>query len=136
MFGPDISSIGLLPMRLLAVIITWVLVAFPIGATAETRLYMAETTGCIWCERWDAEIAEIYPRTPEGAAAPLQRFEKSDGAPDGVTLKRKVTFTPTFVLVKDGVELDRIEGYPGEDFFWGLLAMMLDRHDIDFATSG
>ena len=34
-------------------------------------------------------------------------------------------FTPTFVLVREGRELARIEGYPGEDFFWGLLAAML-----------
>ncbi len=30
-------------------------------------------------------------------------------------------FTPTFVLFDDGREIGRIEGYPGEDFFWGLL---------------
>ena len=34
-------------------------------------------------------------------------------------------FTPTFILVADGREAGRIEGYPGEDFFWGLLAKML-----------
>ena len=35
-------------------------------------------------------------------------------------------------LVDDGRELSRIEGYPGEDFFWGLLEMMLTEH-TDFA---
>jgi hypothetical protein len=32
------------------------------------------------------------------------------------------------VLVKDGVEVARLEGYPGEDFFWGLLGRMLSEH--------
>jgi len=35
-------------------------------------------------------------------------------------------FTPTFVLMQDGVEIGRIEGYPGEDFFWGLLNQMIE----------
>ena len=34
---------------------------------------------------------------------------------------------PTFVLVEDGRELGRIEGYPGEDFFWGLLGKLLEK---------
>jgi hypothetical protein len=29
------------------------------------------------------------------------------------------------VLVENGAEIGRIEGYPGEDFFWGLLKQML-----------
>ena len=29
------------------------------------------------------------------------------------------------------VEVDRIEGYPGEDFFWGLLGQMLKAHQSD-----
>jgi hypothetical protein len=45
-----------------------------------------------------------------------------------MSFARPVVFTPTFVLVEDGQELARIEGYPGEDFFWGLLARMLEEH--------
>jgi hypothetical protein len=32
-----------------------------------------------------------------------------------------VRYSPTFVVVMDGREIGRIEGYPGEAFFWGLL---------------
>ena len=45
-------------------------------------------------------------------------------------------FTPTFVLVRDGQEIDRIEGYPGQDFFWSLLAMMLQRAKIPLEQTG
>jgi hypothetical protein len=44
---------------------------------------------------------------------------------------RALTFTPTFVLMVDGIEVSRIEGYPGEDFFWGLLERMLVQANID-----
>jgi len=37
----------------------------------------------------------------------------------------KVAYSPTFVLVEDHREVDRIIGYPGEAFFWGLLADIL-----------
>jgi hypothetical protein len=46
--------------------------------------------------------------------------------PEGVTLSAPAVFTPTFVLLADGVEAGRIEGYPGEDFFWPLLSGLID----------
>ncbi len=107
-----------------------------LAASAETVLLMGEEEGCPWCARWDKEIAEIYPKTPEGRAAPLQRFDIHGKTPPGVTLASSVRFTPTFILVRDGVELDRIEGYPGEDFFWALLAMMLERAGVPFEKTG
>lgn len=110
-------------------------VALPLSAAAETYLLMAEEPGCIWCERWNTEISHIYPKTEVGELAPLKRFDLSDGAPE-VELARKVHFTPTFILVRDGQELDRIEGYPGEDFFWGLLERMLDRAGIPTDQAG
>lgn len=100
-------------------------------AAAETVLVMVEEQGCVWCARWDEEIAHIYPKTNEGKTAPLQRIDIHAPLPDGMTFARKLNFTPTFVLMVDGQEISRIEGYPGEDFFWGLLEQMLFRSDID-----
>ena len=108
-----------------------IFLAFATVVRAETLLLMAEEPGCVWCARWNAEIAEIYPKTVEGKAAPLRRFDIRDGAPDGVTLDRKLHYTPTFILVRDGLEQGRIEGYPGQDFFWGLLGQLLERARID-----
>lgn len=95
------------------------------AAIAETRLLMFEQAGCIYCRQWHAELGDIYPLTDEGRAAPLLRIDLRAPLPEGVTLRSKPVFTPTFVLVRDGVEVGRIEGYPGEDFFWGLLSTLL-----------
>ena len=92
----------------------------------EMRLLMFEEHGCYWCGKWNAKIAPIYPKTAEGRTAPLQRVELRDGIPSDVTLKSRPQFTPTFVVVRAGKEIGRIEGYPGEDFFWGLLDQILD----------
>ncbi len=109
-------------MRLLKVIIL-LLIAVP--AVAETRLMMVEEAGCPWCERWNADVGTIYSRTEEGKLAPLWRYDINDPVPDNVTFSSPPQFTPTFILLVDGIEVNRIEGYPGEGFFWGLLGMML-----------
>lgn len=107
----------------------------PTTLMAETYLLMAEEKGCVWCARWNAEIGPIYPKTGEGRAAPLRRYDLHATTPE-VQLQRGVRFTPTFILIEDGIEVGRIEGYPGEDFFWGLLGMMLDRAGIEWKQAG
>lgn len=120
-------------MRAFAVLIA-VLTALPAWAA---DLVMVEQPGCAYCRAWDQELSEIYPKTPEGAAAPLERVQLAavQAGKTEYDFARPVNFTPTFVLVEDGKELARIEGYPGQDFFWGLLGMMLEAHtDYNPAT--
>lgn len=108
--------------------------ALPNLASSETTLLMAEEPGCVFCAQWNAQIGPIYDKTGEGAAAPLRRMDITDPLPDDITLARSINFTPTFVLLIDGEEVSRLEGYPGEDFFWGLVGMMLEQNDIPFAV--
>lgn len=94
-------------------------------AAADTRLVMFDQTGCSWCAAWTKEVGPEYPKTEEGRIAPLARHDINVPLPDGVSLASPPVFTPTFVLLHDGQEVGRIEGYPGEDFFWGLLGKMI-----------
>ena len=107
-----------------------VLFALPPLAMAETALLMAEEPGCVYCAQWNAQIGPIYEKTGEGAAAPLRRMDITEAQPNDIKLARAINFTPTFVLLVDGEEVSRLEGYPGEDFFWGLVGMMLEQNDI------
>jgi hypothetical protein len=92
--------------------------------TAAAELIMFEAAGCPWCQRWHAEVGKAYVHSPEGRRAPLRRVQL--GTPLGdVALSRPVHATPTFVLAHDGRELGRITGYPGADFFWGMLAELM-----------
>ena len=97
------------------------------AATPTVELLMFEETGCPWCVRWHAEVGPGYPRSSEGRMAPLRRLDIRGGAPTGMTLSAPVRATPTFVLVENGREVGRITGYPGADFFWGLLAGLLKK---------
>lgn len=106
--------------------------ATPLALRAEPTLMMAEEPGCMWCAAWNRDIGPIYDKTGEGAAAPLRRVDITNPIPDDISLSRTINFTPTFVLLIDGTEATRLEGYPGEDFFWGLLGMMLSEQGIPF----
>lgn len=101
-------------------------------AFAGAELIMVEENGCVWCARWDAEIGPIFPKTDVGKAAPLRRIDIHQPIPTDLKMARPLRFTPTFVLVIDGIEKTRLEGYPGEDFFWGLFEKMLEQNSILF----
>ncbi len=111
--------------RLIAVL---VLIFATLPATipaSAAELVMLEQEYCFWCERWNEEIAPIYPKTAESRRAPLRRINIHDSMPPDLDFLQPGQFTPTFVLVDNGREIGRIRGYPGEDFFWGLLAEMM-----------
>ncbi|KUJ76153.1 hypothetical protein AVO45_12610 [Ruegeria marisrubri] len=110
--------------RFFIVLVLSVLALTPARAA---ELVMVEEAGCAWCERWNAEIAPAYPKTAEGRFAPLRRVSRHD-IPHDLKLQRPVHFTPTFIVVESGEELARLEGYPGENFFWPLLERLLTTH--------
>tara|TARA_R110002012_G_scaffold124941_5_gene276184 strand:- start:1957 stop:2376 length:420 start_codon:yes stop_codon:yes gene_type:complete len=96
-------------------------------ARAASELLMVEQSSCAWCTAWNTEIGGIYHLTDEGKRAPLRRQDLFDPWPEGLKINGQVHFTPTFILLENGTETGRIEGYPGEDFFWPLLARLLDK---------
>lgn len=110
--------------KIAAAVAAFILAALP-AATAE--LVMVEEEGCPWCRRWNEEIGGIYAKTEEGQAAPLRRIDIEKPVPPDLTLDMPASYTPTFILVEDGREIGRIEGYPGEDFFWPMLGALLER---------
>lgn len=92
------------------------------------ELIMVEQRGCHWCAQWNADIGPIYPKTNEGRFAPLRRIDLHQKTPDDLELDGRAVFTPTFILVEDGQELARMEGYGGEELFWWGLSNLLNEH--------
>ncbi|MCF6315592.1 MAG: hypothetical protein L3J30_04735 [Marinosulfonomonas sp.] len=113
--------------RLTQIIFTGLLGVFlSIGSVnAEVRLMMVEEVGCPWCDRWKAEIGPIYPKTAEGRIAPLVKVMIHDPLEDGITLNSPPIYTPTFILLNDGQEVGRIEGYQSDEFFWWFMETMI-----------
>jgi len=104
-------------------------------AADDVHLVMVEQPGCAYCMAWDDQIGPAYPNTSEGQFAPLTRADLREGPPDGMSYARRVNFTPTFILIENGTEVARMEGYVGEDFFWPVFAQLLEDH-TDFDPEG
>jgi len=119
---------GMMIMRFLVVLFFALPAA---GAANAAQLVMVEQAGCEWCEAWDREIAPSYHRTAEGRIAPLRRVDINDPLPRDLAFIRRLVYTPTFVLVHNGREVGRILGYPGEDFFWGLLEELIAKLPVN-----
>lgn len=86
-------------------------------AAVAAELVMYRRDGCPWCAKFDRELGPIYPKTEFNQRAPL-RMINLDHDRDLPIKHGAIRYTPTFVLADNGREVARIEGYPGEDYFW------------------
>lgn len=111
-------------VRSFAVLLVWL--AISIASATAAELVMFRRDGCPYCAAWDREIGAAYGKSETGRRAPLRMVDIHRDRHD-VALAGPVIYTPTFVLVDGGKEFGRIEGYPGEDFFWGLLERLLQQ---------
>lgn len=122
---PDVTAcLRSAPFGVAAAVVLFVALATPLRAA---ELLMFEEPGCPWCERWRREAGAAYPNTSEGRRAPLRRVPLARAREFGTVLAAPIVVSPTFVLVDRGREVGRITGYPGADFFWGLLEGLVAR---------
>lgn len=118
-------------MRLLATLVAFLVALAPARAA---ELVMFTQQGCAWCQRFDREIAPAYEKTAEGRRAPLRRVDIAKPGPPDLAFIQRERFTPVFVLVDNSREIGRIRGYPGDAFFYGLLANLIAQMDRGEAT--
>jgi len=118
----------------LATILATILALLPASSAGAAELVMFEQKGCVWCQRFDRDIAPAYDKTAEGQRAPLRRVDIAGPVPADLAFIKRERFTPVFVLIDEGREIGRIRGYPGDTFFWGLLANLLERLDRGEST--
>lgn len=107
-------------------ILSFTCLFIPLSSQA-AELLIVEEPGCVYCDRFNREIAPAYPNTSEGRKAPLRRLQIADPLPAEFSKVRPATVTPTFILVDNGQEVDRLVGYPGDEYFWFLLGEMLEK---------
>jgi hypothetical protein len=111
-------------------------VGFGMRPAVAAELIMFEDAGCVWCARFNRDIAPVYPKTAEGQRAPLRRVGINDKLPGDIAFIQVERLTPLFVLVDQGREVGRIRGYPGEDHFYGLLSGLIKKLPPPSPTNG
>lgn len=96
------------------------------GPAVALELLVVERANCSWCRLWNEEIAPVYPKSKEGGVAPIVRADVRE-LPD-VVFSGPIEYTPTFVVIDNNREVDRIVGYSSQQTFWESLDVILDEH--------
>lgn len=97
------------------------------ASAQELRLLMIEQAGCYYCRVFNRDIAPAYAMSDIGQQAPLVHADLRGPLPDGITLASTPFVTPTFILIgPGGHEVERLTGFPGEEFFWPYVRDMID----------
>ena len=122
----DIARTGRRTRVLAGAILAGLMILAQGSPARAAELVMFESPSCTWCQQWHAEVGPAYAKTDEASRVPLRRVNLHGDWPEDLKGIRGVTFTPTFVLVEDGKELDRITGYAGADMFWFQLATLMN----------
>lgn len=110
-------------LRILIVSLTAAMVLPPSQASA-AELLMYRRDGCPYCAAWDREVGPGYNNSNFGKVAPVRMVDVHGTRPQ-VALKSPIIYTPTFVLIDEGREVGRVEGYASNDFFYGMIARLI-----------
>ena len=91
------------------------------SAAADAKLIMVTSEYCPSCQAWERDVGEVYDKSPYARKLPLSRVEIGGKMPKDVAIKKPVGETPTFLIIRNGQEIDRQRGYvDSEMFFWWL----------------
>lgn len=96
-------------------------------ALTGTELIAFEAPGCRYCPVFRRDVAPSYPASRAGKMAPLRFVDVNEPAAAALSLARPITIVPTVVLVRDGVEIGRIDGYVGRANMHHILDTLLPR---------
>ena len=82
-----------------------------------------ETTDCLYCFLFRRDVAPGYRRSRRGQSVPL-RYLNLDEATPSRGLKAPISQVPTAVVMREGHEIGRIEGYTGPHSFYQAIARL------------
>ena len=94
---------------------------------ADNKLVMITADYCVYCQIWEKEIGEIYPKTDISKSFPLERIELDENSISNDSGNYETKITPTFVFFKENEEIGRIIGYTSAEMFWWQVDEILDR---------
>ena len=94
---------------------------------ADNKLVMITADYCVYCQIWEKEIGEIYPKTDISKSFPLERIELEENSISNDSGNYETKITPTFIFFRENEEIGRIIGYSNAEMFWWQVDEILDR---------
>jgi hypothetical protein len=93
-------------------------VAYAIPVLAARELIMITSQHCPYCMAWERDIGAIYHKSPYADNLPLTRLEFGSDLPADIRISSDLRGTPTFLILENRIEIDRIVGYSDAEMFW------------------
>lgn len=81
------------------------------------ELVYVELKSCGYCIRFNKQMAHAYQTSEIGQRIPLRRVSLIGRWPADLKNVDRPPYTPVFILVEDGRELGRFNGYTGPEQF-------------------
>ncbi|WEX09838.1 transcriptional regulator [Chelativorans sp. AA-79] len=97
------------------------------------ELVFVEIKGCVYCIRFDRQMAPAYATSEIGKRVPLRRVDLMRRWPDDLKHVERPPYTPVFILVEDGREIGRFLGYRSPRQFNRDLRLMLQKAPLKLA---
>lgn len=93
---------------------------------ASVELVVFEHADCQYCRVFRSDVAPRYASGTQAERAPLRFINIEHTGTHGIGgLNASIHMVPTFVLMQEGREVDRIVGYWSPDNFFKMVAYML-----------
>ena len=110
----------------------WFILSVSASLSDGSKLLFFTSKTCPYCQWWEKDIGDIYPKTEYSKEFQLTRitFDKDFNSQDS-GLRKSIFGTPTFVFVYLGKEIGRIEGYNGPERFWWQVESIVNNKSTD-----
>ena len=119
-------------MKFLSILFTVLFLSFSASAY---ELLMFSVSNCIYCIAFNEQVAPTYNDTKYAETLPLTIIDAED-PPEWFTTAyekgdiKKIKGTPTFIIFnkESQVEIDRIVGYNGKEWFYERIAYWIEHY--------
>jgi hypothetical protein len=100
---------------------------FFVPAASAAQLVYVEWTDCGICKMFNRQMAWAYPSSAIGKKVPLRRVNILNRWPADLKQVNRPSYTPVFILVDNGREVGRFDGYNNPQGFARNLQRLLQR---------
>ena len=94
-----------------------------------TEVIVFEIGGCKYCAAFRDNLGARYLASTTNRAAPMRFVDVGKLDPQAFQLRADINTVPTIVVLQDGREVDRVEGYPLAELLFGMVKSRVGSQD-------
>lgn len=113
--------------RRLFVAMSIALIALYVPVASAAQLVYVEWKDCGYCKSFNRQMAWAYASSAIGKKVPLRRVDILRRWPADLKQVKPPSYTPVFILVENGREVGRFDGYTSPQVFTRKLKELLQR---------